>query len=145
MRPSIFSIAEVDAMSDIAHYYCSIDRPVINYQQTVMNRTRLLVWILALVVLLQVFPDRAPRIEVFAVIAALIYCAAWVIPKFLSRRKNQAAQTALAAAVSGVVAMAEIRSSRSRPHSVDSMNLQNDGSRISRRVLSRSQALVFPR
>ncbi len=63
-----------------------------------MNRTRLLVWILALVVLIQVFPDKASRIEVFAVIAALIYCAAWVIPKVLSRRKNQAAQAALAAA-----------------------------------------------
>jgi hypothetical protein len=63
-----------------------------------MNRTRLLIWILALVVLIQVFPDKASRIEVFAVIAALIYCAAWVIPKVLSRRKNQAAQAALAAA-----------------------------------------------
>jgi hypothetical protein len=48
--------------------------------------------------LLQVFPDKAGRIEVFAVIAAVIYCAAWVIPKMLSRRKDQAAQAALAQA-----------------------------------------------
>jgi hypothetical protein len=63
-----------------------------------MTRTRLLVWILALAVLIQVFPDKAPRIEVFAVIAAVIYCTAWVIPKFLSRRRSQAAQAALAGA-----------------------------------------------
>jgi hypothetical protein len=63
-----------------------------------MTRTRLLIWILALVALLQIFPDKAGRIETFAVIAAVIYCAAWLIPKFLSRRKSQAAQAALAGA-----------------------------------------------
>jgi hypothetical protein len=63
-----------------------------------MSRTRLLVWILALVALLQIFPDKAGRIEIFAVIAAVIYCAAWVIPKYISRRKSQATRAALATA-----------------------------------------------
>jgi hypothetical protein len=61
-----------------------------------MTRTRLLIWIVALVALLEIFPDKVGRIEVFAVVAALVYCAAWVIPKYLGRRKEQAAQTALA-------------------------------------------------
>jgi hypothetical protein len=60
-----------------------------------MSRTRLLIWILALVALLQLFPDKAGRIEIFAVIAGVMYCAAWVIPKYISRRKNQAARAAL--------------------------------------------------
>jgi len=63
-----------------------------------MSRTRLLIWILALVALLQIFPDKAARIEVFAVIAAVIYCAAWVIPKYISRRKNRATRAALVTA-----------------------------------------------
>ena len=63
-----------------------------------MSRTRLLVWILALVALLQIFPDKAGRIEIFAVIAAVIYCAAWVIPKYISRRKSQATRAALVTA-----------------------------------------------
>jgi hypothetical protein len=65
-------------------------------RRTVMTRTRLLIWIVALVALLEIFPDKVGRIEVFAVVAALVYCAAWVIPKYLGRRKEQAAQTALA-------------------------------------------------
>jgi hypothetical protein len=61
-----------------------------------MTRTRLLVWILALVVLIQIFPGKTDRIEVFAVIAAIIYCAAYVVPKFIARRREQKAQAALA-------------------------------------------------
>lgn len=61
-----------------------------------MTRTRLLIWILVVVVMLQLFPDKAGRIELFAVIAVALYGAAWGIPKYLARRKNQTANAALA-------------------------------------------------
>ena len=61
-----------------------------------MTRTRLLIWILVVMVLLQIFPDKAGRIEAFAVIASIVYCAAWVVPKYLARRKERSARVARA-------------------------------------------------
>jgi hypothetical protein len=62
-----------------------------------MTRTRLLVIILALVVLIQVFPDRARLIEVLILGGTALYCAVWAARVYSPRLKEAAKLKALAA------------------------------------------------
>ena len=63
-----------------------------------MNRTRILLVILGMVILLQIYPDRATLIELVAIGGGGLYAAAWYIANTRARYKRQAAQAAQAAA-----------------------------------------------
>lgn len=63
-----------------------------------MTRTRILLFLLAMVVLMQLFPDRAGTIEVVAVTGGGLCCLAWAANRFLARRRLEAANAAQAAA-----------------------------------------------
>ncbi|MDP9012715.1 MAG: hypothetical protein M3O41_08705 [Pseudomonadota bacterium] len=63
-----------------------------------MNRTRFLVALLVVVVLLQLFPERAALIELVAIGAGALYCVAWAITAYLAHYKMKAALAAQEAA-----------------------------------------------
>ena len=63
-----------------------------------MNRTRFLVALLVVVVLLQLFPDKTAAIEAAAVSAGALYCLSWALSKYLAQYKKRAAQAAQEAA-----------------------------------------------
>lgn len=62
-----------------------------------MNRTRFLLALLVMVVLLRLFPDKSPAIEAVAVGGAALYCLLWAGSRYLAQlraRRRQAAQAA---------------------------------------------------
>ncbi|HEY3659397.1 MAG TPA: hypothetical protein VGL34_30855 [Steroidobacteraceae bacterium] len=63
-----------------------------------MNRTRFLVVLLLVVVLIQLFPGKAGTIELVAVGAGILYYLTWATLKFLAEYKKKSAQAAQAAA-----------------------------------------------
>jgi hypothetical protein len=63
-----------------------------------MTRTRLLLALLVLVVLLQLFPDRAGPIKLVAVCAGTVYFAAVMGAKYRARRRESLARAAQEAA-----------------------------------------------
>ena len=63
-----------------------------------MNRTRLLVALLVVVILLQVFPDRAGLIDLIAVIGVAAYALAWAAAKYVPQYRRTAARDAQEAA-----------------------------------------------
>jgi hypothetical protein len=62
-----------------------------------MTRTRLLLVILVLVVLIQVFPDRTALIEMLMVGGTALYCAVWAARTYIRRFKQAVKLKALAA------------------------------------------------
>lgn len=63
-----------------------------------MNRTRILIVILGMVILIQIYPDRATLIELIAIGGGGLYAVAWYIAHSRARYKRQAAQALQAAA-----------------------------------------------
>ncbi len=62
-----------------------------------MNRTRILVGLLVMVILMQLFPEKAAAIEKVAIVAGGLYFLAWAAVRFLAqhnRRRAEAAQSA---------------------------------------------------
>jgi hypothetical protein len=67
-------------------------------RETIVNRTRILVALLVLVVLVQLFPDRATLIKLIWVSAAALYTLLWATLRYAALRKRKSAEAALAAA-----------------------------------------------
>lgn len=63
-----------------------------------LTRTRLLFALLVLVVLLQLFPERAALLKLAAVGSGVLYFASWGGAKYLAQRKLKAAEAAQEAA-----------------------------------------------
>ncbi|MGA2188059.1 MAG: hypothetical protein ABSH33_05980 [Steroidobacteraceae bacterium] len=63
-----------------------------------MNRTRILLALLVLVVLVQLFPDRAALIKSVWVGAGALYVAIWAGARYLATRKLKSAEAAQLAA-----------------------------------------------
>ncbi|MDP8985609.1 MAG: hypothetical protein M3N97_11335 [Pseudomonadota bacterium] len=63
-----------------------------------MTRTRLLVALLVMVILLQLFPDRAAVIKLVAVGAGALYALGWALAKYRAQRRTKAALAAQEAA-----------------------------------------------
>jgi len=63
-----------------------------------VNRTRLLVALLVVVILLQLFPEKTAIIELVAVSAGALYCLSWAISRYVAQYKKRAAQAAQDAA-----------------------------------------------
>lgn len=63
-----------------------------------MTRTRLLLTLLVLAILLRLFPDRAALIEQVAVGGAALYCTLWLGSRFLRRYRARRQGEILAAA-----------------------------------------------
>jgi hypothetical protein len=63
-----------------------------------VNRTRILVALLVMVVLMQLFPERAGAIERVAIVAGGLYFLAWTAVRFLAQHKRQGAEAAQSAA-----------------------------------------------
>ena len=63
-----------------------------------MNRTRFLLVLLVLVVLLQRFPDKSRLIEAVAVGGVALYCVLWAGSRYLAQLREQRRQAARAAA-----------------------------------------------
>ena len=63
-----------------------------------MNRTRLLVALLVVVILLQLFPEKTAIIELVAVSAGALYCLSWAISRYVAQYQKRAAQAAQDAA-----------------------------------------------
>jgi hypothetical protein len=59
-----------------------------------VNRTRILIALLVLVVLLQLFPERAALIKLVWVSAAALYVLIWAGAKFSAKYKLKSAETA---------------------------------------------------
>ena len=62
-----------------------------------MNRTRILVGLLVMVILMQLFPEKAAAIEKAAIVGGGLYFLAWAALRFLAqhnRRRAEAAQSA---------------------------------------------------
>ena len=63
-----------------------------------MNRTRILVALLVLVVLVELFPEKSTSIKLVWVSAGALYAMAWATVRYLAQRKRKLAEAALAAA-----------------------------------------------
>ena len=63
-----------------------------------INRTKILMALLVLVILVQVFPDRAARIELAGVVAGAVYFAIWGALRLLSAQRTRRAAAVLEAA-----------------------------------------------
>ncbi len=62
-----------------------------------MNRTRILVGLLVMVILMQLFPEKTAAIEKVAIVGGGLYFLAWAAVRFLAqhnRRRAEAAQSA---------------------------------------------------
>jgi hypothetical protein len=66
--------------------------------ETNVNRTRILLALLVLVVLLQLFPDKAALIKLVAVSAGALYVLVWAAGTYLAKRKLKSAAAAQLAA-----------------------------------------------
>jgi len=66
--------------------------------ETNVNRTRILLALLVLVVLLQLFPDKAALIKLVAVSAGALYVLVWAGGTYLAKRKLKSAVAAQLAA-----------------------------------------------
>ncbi len=66
--------------------------------ETNVNRTRILLALLVLVVLLQLFPDKAAVIKLVWVTAGALYVFVWAGAKYLAKHKLKAAESAQLAA-----------------------------------------------
>ena len=75
-------------------YHCDWHQP----NEAVVNRTRLLVALLVVVILLQLFPDRAAIIKLVAVVAGALYALAWALAKYRAQHRTKAALAAQEAA-----------------------------------------------
>lgn len=64
----------------------------------IVNRTRLLVALLVVVILLQVFPEKAGLIDLIAVLVVAVYSVGWAAAKYVAQYKRRAAQAAQEAA-----------------------------------------------
>jgi Skp family chaperone for outer membrane proteins len=63
-----------------------------------VSRTRILVALLILVILMQLFPERAGVIQKVAIVGGGLYFLAWAAMRFLAQRKRQRAEFARSAA-----------------------------------------------
>ncbi len=63
-----------------------------------MNRTRILLVILVMVILIQIYPDRAALIELVAIGGGGLYALAWYAANTRTRYQRRAAEAAQAAA-----------------------------------------------
>src|SRR5258706_15050454 len=59
-----------------------------------VNRTRILVALLVMVILMQVFPEKAGAIERVAIVGGGLYFLAWAAVRFLAQHKRRAAEAA---------------------------------------------------
>jgi hypothetical protein len=63
-----------------------------------VNRTKILVVLLAVVILMQLFPDRARLIERVAIVAGGLYFLSWTALRYLAQHKKRTAESAQSAA-----------------------------------------------
>ena len=66
--------------------------------ETSVNRTRILVGLLIMVILMQLFPDKAGAIEKVAIVGGGLYFLAWAAVRFLAQHKGRTAEAAQSAA-----------------------------------------------
>jgi hypothetical protein len=66
--------------------------------ETTVNRTRILVALLIMVILMQLFPDRAGAIERVFIVGGGLYFLAWAAARFLAQHKRQRTEAAQSAA-----------------------------------------------
>lgn len=63
-----------------------------------MNRTRILIALLVLVILLQLFPEKASVIKLVWVSIVALYALIWAARRYLAKRRRQSAEAAQLAA-----------------------------------------------
>jgi len=63
-----------------------------------VNRTRILVALLIMVILMQLFPEKAGAIQRVAIVGGGLYFLAWAAARFLAQHKRRAAEAAQSAA-----------------------------------------------
>ena len=63
-----------------------------------MNRTRILVGLLVMVILMRLFPEKAGAIEKVAIFGGGLYFLAWAGVRFLAQHKKRTAEAAQSAA-----------------------------------------------
>lgn len=66
--------------------------------ETTVSRTRILVALLILVILMQLFPEQAGVIQKVAIVGGGLYFLAWAAMRFLAQHKRQKAASAQSAA-----------------------------------------------
>ena len=66
--------------------------------ETIVNRTRILVALLVVVVLMQLFPEKAGAIQRVAIIGGGLYFLAWAAARYLGQLKKKKAEAAQSAA-----------------------------------------------
>lgn len=62
--------------------------------ETTVNRTRILVALLIMVILMQLFPERAGAIQRVAIVGGGLYFLAWVAIRFLAQHKKRRSEAA---------------------------------------------------
>ncbi|MEA3108580.1 MAG: hypothetical protein QOI88_3185 [Gammaproteobacteria bacterium] len=62
--------------------------------ESIVNRTRILVALLVVVVLMQLFPERAGAIQKVAIIGGGLYFLAWAAARYLAQHKKKKAEAA---------------------------------------------------
>lgn len=78
----------------MANLFMSVRSP----HTVTVNRTRILLALLCMVVMLQLFPGQAALIKLVAVSAGGLWCVAWAGSTYMTRRKQRLAEAAQAAA-----------------------------------------------
>jgi hypothetical protein len=63
-----------------------------------VNRTRILVALLIMVILMQLFPEKSGAIQRVAIVGGGLYFLAWAAVRFLAQHKRRAAEAAQSAA-----------------------------------------------
>jgi hypothetical protein len=58
----------------------------------IVNRTRILVALLVMVILMQLFPEKAGAIQRVAIVGGGLYFLAWAAVRFLTQHKRRAAE-----------------------------------------------------
>lgn len=71
---------------------------VASSNETIVNRTRILIGLLIMVVLMQLFPEKAGAIERAFIVGGGLYFLAWTAARFLAQHKRRRVEAAQAAA-----------------------------------------------
>ena len=72
--------------------------PIAPPNETTVNRTRILVALLVMVILMQLFPEKAGAIERVFIVGGGVYFLAWTAARFLAQHKRRKVEAAQAAA-----------------------------------------------